>query len=177
MNGNLQPGSKTRQPHVLLIADEGLLLFSHSVVPVSVTPRTAARQTLSFPISQSLLKLMSTESVMPSKHLILCHPLLFLLSVFPSIRVFSSESALSIMWPLQSPQGTHTTQQQQINNQAEVETQDLNRHFSKQGIEMANKCIQRCSTSLNIREMQIKTTMRHHLAPARMAIIKKSKSL
>ena len=64
------------------------------------TPWTAARQaSLSFTISWSLLKLMSTESVMPSNHLILCHPLLFLPSIFPSIRVFSSESALHIRWP------------------------------------------------------------------------------
>ena len=49
--------------------------------------------------SQSLLKLMSIESVMPSNHLILCHPLLLLLSTFPSIRVFSSESVLCIRWP------------------------------------------------------------------------------
>ena len=47
----------------------------------------------------SLLKLMSTESVMPSNHLILCHPLLILPSIFPSIRVFSNESVLCIMWP------------------------------------------------------------------------------
>ena len=53
----------------------------------------------SFTISWSLLKLMSIESVMPSNHLILCHPLLLLPSVFPSIRVFSSESALCISWP------------------------------------------------------------------------------
>ena len=49
--------------------------------------------------SQSLLKLMSIESVMPSNHLILCHPLLLLPSIFPSIRVFSNESALCIRWP------------------------------------------------------------------------------
>ena len=49
--------------------------------------------------SRSLLKLMSIESVMPSNHLILCHPLLLLPSIFPSIRVFSSESALLIRWP------------------------------------------------------------------------------
>ena len=53
---------------------------------------------LSFTISQSLLKLMSIESVMPSNHLILCCPLLLLLSIFPSIRIFSNESAL-IRWP------------------------------------------------------------------------------
>ena len=54
---------------------------------------------LSFTISQSLLKLMSIKSVMPSNHLILCHPLLLPPSVFPSIRVFSSESVLRIRWP------------------------------------------------------------------------------
>ena len=65
-----------------------------------VTPWTAARQaSLSFTISQSLLKFMSVELVMPSNHLILCHPLLLLPSIFPSIRVFSSESALCISWP------------------------------------------------------------------------------
>ena len=61
---------------------------------------TAARQaSLSITNSQSLLKFMSIESAMPSNHLILCHPLLFLPSIFPSIRVFSSESVLHIRWP------------------------------------------------------------------------------
>ena len=65
-----------------------------------MTPWTAAPQaSLSFTVSQSLLKLISAESVMPSNHLILCHPLLLLPSVFPSIRVFSSESALCVRWP------------------------------------------------------------------------------
>ena len=64
------------------------------------TSWTAARQaSLSFTISQSLLKLMSTESVMPSNNLIFCCPLLLLPSIFPSIRVFYSESALCIRWP------------------------------------------------------------------------------
>ena len=54
---------------------------------------------LSFTVSWSLLKLMFIESVMPSNHLILCHPLLLLPSIFPSIRVFSSESVLHIRWP------------------------------------------------------------------------------
>ena len=54
---------------------------------------------LSFTISLSLLKLMSIESVMPFNHLILCHPLLLVASIFPSIRVFSHESALRIRWP------------------------------------------------------------------------------
>ena len=53
---------------------------------------------LSFTNSQSLLKLISIEVMMPSNHLILCHPLLLLLSIFPNIRVFSNESALRIRW-------------------------------------------------------------------------------
>ena len=74
--------------------------FSRSVVSDSfATPRTAAGQaSLYITNSQSLLKLMSMESVMPSNHLILCHPL-FLPSIFPSIRVFSNEPVLHIRWP------------------------------------------------------------------------------
>ena len=74
-------------------------LFSRSVVSDSEIPWTAAHQaSLSFTISWSLLKLTFIESVIPSNHLILCHPL-FLPSVFPRIRVFSNESALCIRWP------------------------------------------------------------------------------
>ena len=74
--------------------------FSHSVVSNSATPWTAACQaSLSITNSWSLLKHMSIESVMPSNHLILCHPLLLLPSIFPSIRVFSNESVLCIRWP------------------------------------------------------------------------------
>ena len=66
---------------------------------IFATPWTAARQAcLSITNSRNLLKLMSIESVMPSNHLILCHPLL-LPSIFPSIRVFSNQSALRIRWP------------------------------------------------------------------------------
>ena len=65
-----------------------------------MTPWTAACQAfLSIINSQNLLKLMSIELVMPSNHLILCHPLLFLPSFFPRIRIFSNESALRIRWP------------------------------------------------------------------------------
>ena len=64
-----------------------------------MTPWTASRQaSLSITSSQSLLRLMSIESVMPSNHLILCHPLLLPPSIFPRIRVFSNESALHIRW-------------------------------------------------------------------------------
>ena len=74
--------------------------FSLSVVSDSVTPWTTECQaSLSITNSWSLLKLISTESVMRSNHLILCHPLLFLPSICPSIRVFSNESALRIRWP------------------------------------------------------------------------------
>ena len=66
----------------------------------SETPWTAARQpSLTITNPRSLLKLMSIESVIPSNHLILCHPLLLLPSVFPSIRVSSDESVLRIRWP------------------------------------------------------------------------------
>ena len=81
------------QPHT--IVDQSL-----SRVRFFVTPWTAACQaSLSIINSQSLLKLMSTESIMPSNHPILCHPLLLLPSIFPSIRVFSNESTLHIRWP------------------------------------------------------------------------------
>ena len=73
-------------------------LFSR--VQLFATPWTAAHQaSLSITNSWSLFKLMSIESVMPSNHLILCCPLLLLLSIFPSIRVFSNESVLCIRWP------------------------------------------------------------------------------
>ena len=81
-----------------------LLQFSSvqllSCVWLFTTPWTAARQaSLSITNSWSLLKLMSIESVMSSNHLILCHPLLLLPSIFPSIQVFSNESTLHIRWP------------------------------------------------------------------------------
>ena len=73
---------------------------SLSHVRLLVTPWTAARQaSLSITKSRSLLKLMSIVSVMPSNHLILCHPLLFLPLIFISIRGFSNESVLCIRWP------------------------------------------------------------------------------
>ena len=75
-------------------------VHSLSRVQLFTTPWTAAGlASLSITNSQSLLKLMSIKSVMPSSHLILCHPLLLLPSIFPSIRVFSNESALHIRWP------------------------------------------------------------------------------
>ena len=83
-----------------LVWVQQLLLFSHQDVSDSVTPWTEAHQaSQSLTISHSLPKFMSIESVMPSKHLVLCHPLLLLTSVFPSIRVFRNELALHIWWP------------------------------------------------------------------------------
>ena len=74
--------------------------FRGSVMSDSATSWTTARQaSLSIANSQSLLKLKSIESVMPSNHLILCYPLFLLPSIFPSIRVFSNESVLHIRWP------------------------------------------------------------------------------
>ena len=83
----------------------GLIFFQFSSVQSlsrskSATPWTVEHQAfLSFTISQSLLKLMSFEVVMPSNHIILCHLLLLLPSIFPNIRVFSNELALPIRWP------------------------------------------------------------------------------
>ena len=77
-----------------------VVVQSISHVQLFATPWTAACQaSLSFTIAQSLLKLMSIESMMLCNHLILCHPLLLLPSVFPNIRVFSSELTLHIRWP------------------------------------------------------------------------------
>ena len=73
---------------------------SLSHVQLFVTPWTAAHQaSLSITNSWSLLKFMSIKSVMPSNHLIICHPLFLLPSIFPSIRVFSNELVLHIRWP------------------------------------------------------------------------------
>ena len=105
------PGSLLRQAHHQIEKSQGtpphalgippspfvVVIQLLSRIQLFVTPRNAAR--LSLTISWSLLKFMSTESVMPSNRLILCHPLLLLPSIVLSIRVFSSESALHIRWP------------------------------------------------------------------------------
>ena len=95
----------THQPSPPVSPDGSSILHVVSVQSLSrvrlfVTPWTAAHQaSLSISNSQSLLRFMSIESVMPSSHLILCHPFLLLPSIFPSIRVFSSELPLHIRWP------------------------------------------------------------------------------
>ena len=97
-------------PEAACLKDANLLSFhqkydvvvvqSLSLVQLSVTPWTAAHKaSLSLTISQSLPKFMFIESGMASNHLILCHPLLHLPSIFPSIRVFSNDLALQIRWP------------------------------------------------------------------------------
>ena len=93
--------------HILFTKELGLSCYfaaavvqSLSCVQLFATPWTAAHQaSLSFTISRSLLKFTSIESVTPSNHLILCHPLLLLPLILPGIRVFSSNLALRIRWP------------------------------------------------------------------------------
>ena len=108
----LIPGDAGSRPHPTAedFAHQGLSLLIRKICCSSVashvwlfaTSWTAAHQgSLPFTISWSLFKTMSIESVMPPNHLILCHPLLFLTSVFPSIRVFFSEATLLIRWPFQ----------------------------------------------------------------------------
>ena len=95
----ISSSTKERFKPVFLKLEFSLVqLLSH--VQLFVTPWTAAHQaSLSITNSQSLLKLVSIALVMPSNRLILCHPLLLLPSIFPSIRVFSNESVLRIRWP------------------------------------------------------------------------------
>ena len=82
------------------LAQFSSVVFSRWVVPDSCDPKDCSMPGfLSITNSRSLLKLMSIELMMPSNHLFLCHPLLLLSSIFPSIRVFSNESALHIRWP------------------------------------------------------------------------------
>ena len=96
----LRMGSFKSYYSMSLMSFQFFVVQSLSHLRLFVTPWTAAHQaSLSFIISQSLLKLMSIELVMPSNHLILCHSLLLLPSIFPSISVFSNESALPIKWP------------------------------------------------------------------------------
>ena len=87
-----------KRPQSDVVRKESSVQFSRSVVSDSLRPH-AHHASLSITNSQSLLKFMSNKLVMPSNHLILCHLLLFLPSIFPSIRVFYNESVLPIRWP------------------------------------------------------------------------------
>ena len=96
-NTGIKPSSPASQVESLLTFSS---VQSRSQVQLFVTPWIAACQaSLSITNSRSSLRLMSMESVMPFSHLILCHPLLLLPSIFPSVRVFSNESVLHIRWP------------------------------------------------------------------------------
>ena len=98
--GSWNQSSKDTKEWLYSLPPPTSVQFSRSVVSDSATPWIVARQTsLSITNPPSLLRLMSIELVMPSNHLILCHPLLLLPSIFSSIRVFSSESVLHIRWP------------------------------------------------------------------------------
>ena len=99
----LQSGAATLKncfSEVTIWPSNSIVVQSLSCVQLFATPWTAAPQSsLLFTISPSLLRLMSTESVMPSNHLILCRPFLLLPSIFPSFRGFSNQSTLRIRWP------------------------------------------------------------------------------
>ena len=102
-----------KPPSLRYYVQQPLLMLLLSCVRLFVTPWTAARQTsLSLPISWSLLKFTSFELVILSNHLILCHPLLLLPSIFPSIRVFSNDLTVHIRW-----------QPQRTNINSQIETQ------------------------------------------------------
>ena len=96
----LSQGVKNRVPLHIILLQLFISVQSLSRVQLFATPWTAVCQaSLSITNSQSLLKLMSIESVMPSNNLILCHPLLLPPSIFPSIRIYSNESVPGIRWP------------------------------------------------------------------------------
>ena len=93
-------GHNRLSPSKLCLSPGELVVQSFRHVQLFETPGTIAHYaSLSFTTSQSLVKLMSIESVMPPNHLVLCRPLLLLPSVFPRIRIFSNEPALCIRWP------------------------------------------------------------------------------
>ena len=99
---SIKKKKERKKENILLLFLQFSSVQTISHVQLFGTPWTAAHQaTLSFTISQSFLKLMSIELVMPSNHLVLHHPLLFLPSIFPSTSVFPNELTLQIRWPKQ----------------------------------------------------------------------------
>ena len=131
----------------------------------SLWPYALQHARLSYPICSNS----SIESILPSNHLILCHPLLLFPSVFPSIKVFSNESTIHIRWPKYCSFSISPS-----NGNMLLTCSQLNWHFSKEDIQMAMMHMKRWTTSLNMREIQIKTIMRYHLTLVRMAITKMS---
>ena len=197
--------------------------FSRLVLSDSLQPHELqhARPPCPSPNSRSLPKPMSIESVMPSSHLTLCHPLVLLPPIPPSIRIFSNESAFHIRWPkywsfsfsispsnehpglisfrmdwldLLAVQGTLKSLLQYHSSKASIlrhsaffivqlshpymttgKTIALTRRtFVSKVMSLLFNMLSRLAITFLTREMQIKTTMRYHLTPFRMAIIKKS---
>ena len=112
--------------YIMRVTNQFSSVQSLSLVQLFVTPWTAAQQaSLSITNSQSPPKPMSIESVMPSNHLILCHPLLLLPSIFPSIRVFSNESTLRIRWPKYWRNDMDLTEAEDIKKRWQEYTEEL----------------------------------------------------
>ena len=113
---------------------------------VDYSPRIARQASLSITNSGSLFKLMSTELVMPSNHVILCHPLFLLPSIFPSIRVFSTESTLHMGWPKYCSFSLSTSPSNEHpglisfreNSWTSLESKELSRVFSNTTVESIN---------------------------------------
>ena len=108
-----------------------VVVQSLSHAQLFVTPWTAVFQaSLSFTISQSLPKFISIKLVMPSNHLILCCPLLHLSAIFPSIRVFSNESAVCIRWPKYWPNNPNFYKMYEASNRPELQQEDFRENWT-----------------------------------------------
>ena len=168
------PSRRAWQPILIFLLGEsheqsnlegcGPSVQSLSRVWLFVTPWTTAHQvSLSITTSQSLLKLMSIALVMPSNHLILCCPLLLMLSIFPRIRVYSSESVLCIRWPKYWISASASVLQDRFplgwTSWISLQSMGLSRVFSNPTVTQLVKNLPVMWETLVIRVMQIKTTM------------------